>query len=239
MLAAQRSFCRLPRFAQVAAMLTFPAVAVFGQTAASPSTPAQPAAESCPVMAATEVPLNVTLQLKIDGYLDSGHLKPGKEVWFKVATPANYPGCELEADASVYAHVISSTSSKNPNASELSLKFDRADCTGHAKQELKMRLIGVTAPPEVLQRIHNAVPTEVSGGARKMPGAESHGPDYDTILNPGGTPRTVQPGIVVGLPKIKLEPQGGPQCSAKLSSTDKSIVLAQDSKLILVVAAEK
>jgi hypothetical protein len=239
MLAAQLSFCRLPRIAKIAAMLTFPAVAVFGQTAASPATPAQPAAESCPVMAATEIPLNVTLQLKVDGYLDSGHLKPGKEVWFKVANAANYPGCALEADASVYAHVIASNSSKNPSASDLSLKFDRADCTGHAKQALQMRLIGVTAPPEVLARLHSAVPTEVAGGARKMSGAAAATTGYDTILNPGGAPHTVQPGIVVGLPKIKLEPQGGPECSAKLSSTDKSIVLAQDSKLILVVAASK
>jgi hypothetical protein len=237
MLAAQLSFCRLPRIAKIAAMLTFPAVAVFAQTAASPATPAQPAAESCPVMA-TEIPLNVTLQLKVDGYLDSGHLKPGKEVWFKVANAANYPGCSLEADASVYAHVIASNSSKNPSASDLSLKFDRADCTGHAKQALQMRLIGVTAPAEVLARLHNAVPTEVKG-ARKISDTAAGTTGYDTILNPGGAPHTVQPGIVVGLPKVKLEPQGGPECSAKLSSTDKSIVLAQDSKLILVVAVSK
>jgi hypothetical protein len=88
-------------------------------------------------------PIDQILRVKVKGTLDSGHLKPGKELWFTVAGGMAYPGCTLEEDSVVYAHVTSASSSKNPNASELSLVFDHADCAGHAKQELKMRLIGL------------------------------------------------------------------------------------------------
>lgn len=238
MLAAFPSFCRLPRLAQVAAMLTFPAVAVFGQTAASLSTPAQPsAAVSCPAMAIDDIPVGSTLAVKTIGMVDSGHLKPGKEIWFKVANGAVYPGCTLETDAPVYARVLSATTTKTSSMAEISLLFDRADCTGHSKQELKMRVVGILAPPEELARMHDATPTKVAGGARKISDNVESANGLDAKLNPGGPPHTVHAGAVVALPKVKLEPQGGPQCSARITSTDKSVQLEQDATLLLVVAA--
>ena len=56
----------------------------------------------------------------------------------------------------------------------------------------------------------------------------------DFKLNPGGAPNTVHPGIVLGMPKLKLEVEGGPGCSARISSTDRSAVLELGSQLILV-----
>jgi hypothetical protein len=237
MFAVQRSFCRLPRIAQVAAMLAFPAVAVFGQTAAGPSTPAPEA--SCPVMAATEIPLGATLAVKSIGMLDSGHLKPGKEIWFKVANGLAFPGCALDTDAPVYAKVLSATTTKTSGTAELSLIFDHADCKGHAKQKLEMRVVAVLAPADELNRMHDAQPTKVAGGARKITDNIEAANGLDAKLNPGGTPHTVRPGTAVGLPKIKLEPQGGPECSAKLTSTDKSVQLEQDATFLLVIQLSK
>jgi hypothetical protein len=40
---------------------------------------------------------------------------------------------------------------------------------------------------------------------------------------------------VLGYKNVKLEPQGGPQCSAKLTSTDRNIELAPGAILLMVV----
>jgi hypothetical protein len=58
-------------------------------------------------------------------------------------------------------------------------------------------------------------------------------------LNPGGPPHTVRPGIVVGIPKVKLEPQGGPGCSARMISTERSVQLGTGAELLLVVSVAK
>jgi hypothetical protein len=218
-------------------MLAFPAVAVFGQTAAAPSTPAPEA--SCPVMAATEIPLGATLAVKTIGMLDSGHLKPGKEIWFKVANGLSFPGCALDTDAAVYAKVLSASTTKTGGKAELSLLFDYADCNGHAKQKMDMRAIAVLAPADELSRMHDAAPTKIAGGARKITDNIESANGLDAKLNPGGTPHTVRPGTAVGLPKLTLEPQGGPECSAKLTSTDKSVQLEQDATLLLVIHLAK
>jgi hypothetical protein len=242
---ALRTFCWLPRMAGIAVILAFPAVSAFGQAPAAPSTPAMaaPTGESapapCPHVADADHPINQVLQVKVTGTLDSGHLKPGKQVWFSVVKGMAYPGCTLEQDVVVYAHVTSASSSKNPNASELSLVFDRADCTGHAKQELKMRLIGLVGPPDERGHMHDAMPTEVGGRGRNIDDTMAGTNGLDLELNPGGPPHTVRPGIVVGIPKVKLEPQGGPGCSARMTSTERSIQLGTGSELLLVVPAAK
>jgi hypothetical protein len=87
--------------------------------------------------------------------------------------------------------------------------------------------------------MHDSAPTKVAGGGRKISDTVEAGNGLDAKLNPGGTPHTVRPGVVVALPKIKLEPQGGPECSTRLTSTDKSVQLEQDATLLLVVALAK
>lgn len=57
----------------------------------------------------------------------------------------------------------------------------------------------------------------------------------DARLNPGGSPHTVHPGIVVGIRNLILEPQGGPECSAKMTNTNRNIELAPDTVFLLAV----
>ncbi len=180
-------------------------------------------------------PLNSIIEGKVTGLLDSGHLKPGKEVWVKMVNEYDYPGCTLAADSILYGHVTSASSSKNPNASELSLQFDHGDCVGHTKKQLSLRLIGLVAPAAQDSRhMLQELPAEVSGGVQQVSIAVNSLIDgIDDNLNPGGPPHTIHPGVVVRMPQVKLEPEGGPGCSAKITSTNRSIQLGAGSEILL------
>jgi tetratricopeptide (TPR) repeat protein len=182
--------------------------------------------------------INTTIQARVTGGLDSAHLKPGKEVFVKVVYGLAYPGCTLDEDAILYGHVTSATSSKSPNSSELSLVFDHGDCAGHAKKGLSLRLIGMVAPADQSSRhLHEELPTEIGGGVQSISMAEAglvNGGDED--LNPGGPPHTIHPGVVIRMPQVKLEPEGGPGCSARITSPNRSIQLGAGSELILTMA---
>lgn len=156
--------------------------------------------------------------------MDSAHLKPGKEFWVNSVYEEIDPECRLDAKAAIYGHVTAVSSSKNPKASELSLQFDHADCRGHARQEIKLSLIGVVAPPDESDTVHSALPRNIGG--------VDNGWGYDQKLNPGGPPNFVRPGIVVGLKTLKLDPQGGPECGAKLTSSSRSIELGPGTVLL-------
>ena len=183
-------------------------------------------------------PLGSTIEARVAGTLDSAHLKPGKEVWVQAVHPWEHPGCTLDEKATLYGHVIAANSSKSPNSSELSVVFDHADCTGRGKKQLKLRLIGLVAPPDESKHIHEVMPTEVAGGGRQISDTVA-GMDtgwlFDDDLNPGGPPHTVHAGIVVRMPKVKLEPAGGPGCSARITSTDSSVRLGTGSELLLTM----
>ena len=191
---------------------------------------------ACPKVAESEVPLNQVVNARVDSYLDAGHLKPGKEFWVKVAFPIAFTECSLDGDSDVYGKVMSASTGKD--GSELSIEFDRADCSGH-KKDLKFWVIALLAPPDEIKASHNSLPTAVKGGGRRISDTAGSSADYDTMLNPGGTPNTVKPGIVVGFPKIKLDPSGGTGCSAKLTSTDKNIHLESGTQLILMLGRAK
>ena len=62
------------------------------------------------------IPSRAAIEAKITNF-DSAHLKPGKDVWFKLARPFYYTGCSLDADSVVYARVVS------VSPSEVSLAF--------------------------------------------------------------------------------------------------------------------
>jgi len=205
--------------------------------ASAPTAPEIEAAKpACQPGDTTDRPINTTIEARVTGELDSAHLKPGKEVWVKVVYGLAYPGCRLDEDAILYGHVTSAASSKNPNASELSLIFDRADCAGHAKKELPLRLIGLVAPVDTSRHIHDELPTEVAGGARSIQAAVAGTVNAaDENLNPGGAPHTVHPGIVVHMPEVKLEPEGGPGCSARFTSTNRTIQIGAGSEMILTM----
>jgi hypothetical protein len=202
--------------------------AAAGQQAANDN--AQPA---CAQMPDSDIPLANTMQAKVTNPIEAAHLKPGKKIWVNAAVGMIYPGCRLESDAAIYGTVTAASASKDPASSELSIDFNAADCTGHAKQNMKFVLIGVVAPPDQLRSMHNSVPTEVAGSGRQISDAAASAPDAQ--LNPGGTPHTIKPGVALGFKNLKLEPQGGPQCSARMTSIDKNIQLAPGAILLLAV----
>ena len=231
MLVVHRCACRiaLPAFLAVSTAICI------AQTpaAAEPSAAQQPA--SCAALAAdTTIPTNSTVEANVLG-IDSSKLKPGKEIWFKVARGLIYPGCTLETDSVVYAHVLSATGGKGATSSELSLSFDHADCSGHDKQAFKLRVIAVLGPPDQRRHTHEDVPAQVAGSGRQVDSVASGTNAVDLELNPGGSPHTVRPGIVVGVPNLKLEPTAGPECSDKLSSTSSKIQLGSGSEFILAL----
>ncbi|HUD12348.1 MAG TPA: tetratricopeptide repeat protein [Terracidiphilus sp.] len=184
-------------------------------------------------------PLSETIEARATGGFDSAHLKPGKEIWVRVISGYVYPGCTLDLDAILYGHVTAASTLKNSSESELSLVFDHADCTGHAKKPLTLRLIGLVAPPDESRRLLHEIPVEVSGGAQQVGGsrtgkdAVSELNNNDDNLNPGGPPRTIHPGIVVRMPDVKLAPEGGRECSAKITSTKNSVTIGTGAELLL------
>lgn len=251
MLVALRSFIRLPRIGRIAIVTAFAAISVLALNAAGQQAPpaqatgaaAAPAAQapasepgqaSCSTSLDRDIPVNTTIEAKVTGILDSGHLKVGNKIWVIVLYGISYPGCRLNAGSALYGHVMAAVSQKNPNFSELSLVFDHADCEGHAKKELPLRVIGLMGPPDVSERMHDEVPTVMQGSSRNTVATVLTSSGGDEKLNPGGLANTVHPGIVIGKPKVKLEPQGGPGCSARFSSTNRSVQLETGSELILI-----
>jgi hypothetical protein len=45
----------------------------------------------------------------------------------------------------------------------------------------------------------------------------------------------VRPGIVAGIPHLKLIPEGGPQCSAMLTSEEHSVHLGAGTEFIMTM----
>jgi len=87
--------------------------------------------------------------------------------------------------------------------------------------------------------MHDEIPTEVRGGGRSIQTAMGGlVNDNDTDLNPGGPPKTVHPGIVANMPAVKLEPEAGPSCSARITSTNHSVTMGTGSELILTMLAQ-
>ena len=239
------SVIRHPWTIRIAVAPVFAAVTLFAQSAASPGTPATPAITaqvpasannqaSCPALPVTEIPINSTIAAKVTGVLDSGHLKVGKEIWVQVEYRTSLPGCTLNAGSALYGHITSAFSQKNPNSSELSLVFDHADCEGHKKKEVPLRLIALVGPPDQAENMLDDAPIVMQGASRSSAITGLVAAFHDINLNPGGSSQFVHPGIIVRMPKLKLEIAGGPGCSARFSSTNRSIQLEPGSELILI-----
>jgi hypothetical protein len=80
------------------------------------------------------------------------------------------------------------------------------------------------------------MPTEVRGGSRAISDtAASMGIAPDENMKPGVAPKIVRPGIVAGIPHLKLIPEGGPQCSAMLTSEEHSVHLGSGTEFILTM----
>lgn len=179
------------------------------------------------------------MPVKVTGMIDAAHQKAGKNLWLTVERGFQFSSCTMEANAAIYGHVTAASASKNPPSSELSLQFDHVDCAGKGKKEMKMWLVGIVGPPDGSRHMHNEVPTEVRGGSRKISDEAANLDGWDPQLNPGGPQNTVKPGGVAGYKDLKLEPQGGPSCSARLSSPNKNIELGPGTVLLFAVPEQK
>jgi tetratricopeptide (TPR) repeat protein len=169
----------------------------------------------------------------IVGGLDSKHLKAGQSIQVKVLRDWIAPSCALTKGVALYGHVLAATASKSPGGSELAVVFDHGDCSGRPKQELSLRIVGVVGGDTAYSGVHNAMPTEVHGGARSISTtAASMGAASDEDMN---GPSLIHTGAVVGAPHLKLVPEGGPQCSAMLTSEQPSVHLGTDMKLVLTM----
>ncbi|MFC5862676.1 hypothetical protein ACFPT7_10275 [Acidicapsa dinghuensis] len=240
------NYRRIPSAALV--LLATAATGLWTVNAVAQAASGNDTAASCGQMPQGSVPTNQTIIAKSLG-MDSGHLKPGKEIWFKNAKAVAYPGCTIEVDGIIYAKVVSVNSTKD--GSEFSLDFGHADCAGgHDKQPFKMRLISLMAPEGEGKKSHNDTPSEVSsrggppmGGGSAGGGApqshQSNSGAADTTSSTGSEPNTIQPGSVVGIPATKLEPMGGTGCSDRITSTNSKIKLQPDSQFVLVVTDTK
>jgi tetratricopeptide (TPR) repeat protein len=208
-------------------------------TSASTSRDAKAApAEECPTFDSADIPLNQTLELKVTGTLDSAHLKPGKEIYAQVVHGLIYPGCTLDLNSMVYGHVTAVSATHNPDAAELGLVFDHGDCAGQAKKPLSLHVIAMLPPPDPgSATLHGALPTEVHG-ARQITDTVAGTTGYDALLSAGGKPHTVHPGVVVGMPTVKLDPLGGPACSARITSSTRSVQLGTGAELILTLSTD-
>jgi hypothetical protein len=196
-------------------------------------------APQCPSYAGQEIPLNQTLELKVTGTLDSAHLKLGKEIFAQVVHGLIYPGCTLDDKAVVYGHVTAVASTRNPDGAELGLEFDRGDCEG-GKKSLPLRVIALLPPPDMNPNsLHGALPSQVAGGGRDISVTTAQTDAYDAELSEGGRPHTVHPGVVVGMPKMKLDPMGAPGCSAMITSSTRSVQLGTGAELILALSSSK
>lgn len=215
---------------------------------ANPQTPAQvpPAAANtaapenpvpCTPLAENGIPIRSTIEARVVGLLESTHLKPGKKLWVNSVFEMDFPECHMTAGAPVYGRVTASSSSKNPNASELALAFEAADCLKHEHQPLKLVLVGMIAAPDDNSRGHNAAPTELQGGSRQISDTAASTNGYDANLN-AALPTWVQPGYMAGFRNLRLDPQGGPQCSSRLVSTERNISLPPGTVLLIATLGD-
>lgn len=199
-----------------------------------PTPPNKPSDSNC-AHDDSDYPLNTTIEAIVQGSVDSAHLKPGKEIWVKTVSGYTFQGCTLNRDSILYGHVVVATGKKNSATPELSIAFDHGDCQGQGKKELSLRLIGLLAAPSESEYLHQVMPTEVVGGARQISNAAASTDGYDPKLGHGSLPATVHPGLVVGMSNLKLEPERGPGCSARISSTNRDVELQTGVELILMM----
>jgi hypothetical protein len=198
--------------------------------------PGQIESPECATLDSSGIPLNQTLRLAVTGTIDSAHLKPGTKIFARVVRGIAYTGCTLAANSIVSGRVTSVSSSRKPDAAELGLVFDSGNCDTQGRKPLSLHLIALLAPPdEMPSSLHGSLPVQVAGGGRRISDAAAMMDGYDPRLSQGDKPLMVHPGAVLGLPELKLDPMGGPACSARISSTKRSVLLGTNTELILAL----
>ncbi len=193
---------------------------------------------SCPAISSSEIPIKTTIEAKVTGGLEARRQKAGKKLWVNSIYEMDFPGCRMIVGAPIYGTVTAASSLKDGGKSELSLEFNAADCVGRDKKPMKLIVMAVAAPPGEQAMAHDATPTEVQGGARNIGDTVASRSGYDAKLNPA-EPTFLRPGSVLGFKSLKLDPQGGPRCSARITSTDRDLVLPPGTILLLALRSDE
>jgi hypothetical protein len=181
----------------------------------------------CPKYPDHDWPIHETIIATNPMPLDAGDLKPGTEIYANVMYPLKYADCALDDNAVLYGHVTSSISSKEINKYELSVVFDHADCKGRSHAEIPLRLIAMVAPrDEVVTKLRDVLPRPIRGQGQTSAATD------DNAVEPDYLPSPVHPGLVSRMPNIRLQPDGGPQCSARISDPDHTVELVKGTALI-------
>ena len=185
-----------------------------------------------------EVPAAATIEARNTGLWDAGHMKAGDKVTVKVVSGWSTPECRLEAGALLYGKVTAAAGKNGPR--QLGLDFEQADCFGKGKQTMPLKLFGMVAAPAEFVGMHTALPTSIGGGLTRNIGdtVEAQAGTDDQQLNPEGRPAVVQVGSVRGLPALKLSLEGGPSCSALLTSSGNTLHLGINTKFLMVVVGK-
>ena len=191
---------------------------------------------SCPQAVADEVPAAATIEARNLRTWDPAHMKLGDAVALKVAHAFIVPTCRLEVGALLYGHVTAASSAKDGAQAQLGISLDEAECWGKGKQEMPLKLISIVAPVEAYQGTSSrgSVMIGKNGGQSSEAGDVVDLGDNRTH-NREKIPTTIQNGSVQGLPGLQLKSDGGPSCSALLTSTNKNLRLQQDTKLLIVM----
>jgi len=190
----------------------------------------------CPPDDMTDQPFVTLITAKPTGLWDSGSLKAGESLTVKVVKEWIAPACRLDQGANLYGHVVSVAHSKHHGKAELALVFDQGDCTGHSRQALTLNVIGLLAPEDNRKALHDALPLEMHGGARRITEivpALSFGTDFN--LNPEKLPEVVHPGMVTRVPGVELALHAGPHCSVLLRSSEQNVRIGQKTQLLLTM----
>lgn len=169
---------------------------------------------------------------------DPAHMKVGDAVTLKVVHAFLTTSCRLEIGALLYGHVTAAVPSKNGALPQLGVSFDEGECGGSAKQEVPLKLISILAPAEESQGTSSqgSLMSGRNGGRSSQP-ADVVDLGDNRNLNREKISTIIHVGSVEGLPGLQLKADGGPSCSALLTSTSKTLHLQPDSKLLIVVVA--
>ncbi len=199
------------------------------------STPSQES-PACLPLQDVDYPITFTMQAKTTGYWDSKYLKPGAKITLQVDRYWKLPGCALSPKDVIYGHVTAATTAKAAGGATLAIEFDSADCFGQNRKAVPLKILGIVGAPDAYNSLHSVVPTEVSGGGRRISDtAAGMDSTSDPSLNPDSNPKTLRPGTVIRIPRLTLAPTSGPSCSAQLSSPDPSIRLSSGTEFIMMI----
>jgi hypothetical protein len=189
-----------------------------------------------------QLPVQATLVKAIE----AGRVKVGDTVLAKSKTDWLGPRCMLRRGATLKGRIVAAAArSKAAKTSSLNLVFESAECDGKALQPLFLTVAAVVAPdPDQesdgshYQPLSQAVGAGIGGsnsGAggnlRSVTGAAATVYDEPRSVK---QPKSVLPGQVVGIPRLKLSVGNGPENSSTLSASGQNVRLEPGTQLILV-----